>query len=74
MLGMNIFGPLLILKSKTEYTLALALPMFYLVPKAAVNGAWLWHFAVLTSILPFIFIHHLPKYILNTFIQSGVKG
>ena len=53
MLGMNIFGPLLILKSKTEYTLALALPMFI-----SAEGGSEWGLAmalaVLTSILPFI--------------------
>lgn len=30
--------------------------------------------AVLTSILPFILFIICQKYILNTFIQSGVKG
>lgn len=67
------FWPLLILKSKTEYTLALALPMFI-----SAEGGREWGLAmalaVLTSILPFILFIICQKYILNTFIQSGVKG
>ena len=67
------FWPLLILKSKTEYTLALALPMFI-----SAEGGSEWGLAmalaVLTSILPFILFIICQKYILNTFIQSGVKG
>lgn len=67
------FWPLLILKSKTEYTLALALPMFI-----SAEGSSEWGLAmalaVLTSILPFILFIICQKYILNTFIQSGVKG
>ena len=67
------FWPLLILKSKTEYTLALALPIFI-----SAEGGSEWGLAmalaVLTSILPFILFIICQKYILNTFIQSGVKG
>lgn len=67
------FWPLLILKSKTEYTLALSLPMFI-----SAEGGSEWGLAmalaVLTSILPFILFIICQKYILNTFIQSGVKG
>lgn len=67
------FWPLLILKSKSEYTLALALPMFI-----SAEGGSEWGLAmalaVLTSILPFILFIICQKYILNTFIQAGVKG
>ncbi|SUP43891.1 carbohydrate ABC transporter permease [Veillonella criceti] len=67
------FWPLLILKSKSEYTLALALPMFI-----SAEGGSEWGLAmalaVLTSLLPFILFIICQKYILNTFIQAGVKG
>ena len=67
------FWPLLILKDKSQYTLSLALQMFI-----SAEGGSEWGIAmavaVLTSLPPLILYMFCQKFILNTFMQAGVKG
>lgn len=67
------FWPLLILKDKSQYTLSLALQMFI-----SAEGGSEWGIAmavaVLTSLPPLILYIFCQKFILNTFMQAGVKG
>lgn len=67
------FWPLLILKDKSQYTLSLALQMFI-----SAEGGSEWGIAmavaVLTSLPPLILYIVCQKFILNTFMQAGVKG
>lgn len=67
------FWPLLILKDKSQYTLSLALQMFI-----SAEGGSEWGIAmavaVLTSLSPLILYIFCQKFILNTFMQAGVKG
>lgn len=67
------FWPLLILKDKSQYTLSLALQMFI-----SAEGGSEWGIAmavaVLTSLPPLILYLVCQKFILNTFMQAGVKG
>lgn len=67
------FWPLLILKDKSQYTLSLALQMFI-----SAEGGSEWGIAmavaVLTSLPPLILYLICQKFILNTFMQAGVKG
>lgn len=67
------FWPLLILKDKSEYTLSLALQMFI-----SAEGGSEWGIAmavaVLTSLPPLILYLFCQRFILNTFMQAGVKG
>lgn len=67
------FWPLLILKDKSQYTLSLALQMFI-----SAEGGSEWGIAmavaVLTSLPPLILYLFCQKFILNTFMQAGVKG
>lgn len=67
------FWPLLILQDKTTLTLPLALQMFI-----SAEGGSEWGIAmavaVLTSLLPLILYVFCQKFIMNTFMQSGVKG
>jgi len=67
------FWPLLILKDKSQYTLSLALQMFI-----SAEGGSEWGIAmavaVLTSLPPLILYLFFQKFILNTFMQAGVKG
>lgn len=67
------FWPLLILKDKSQYTLSLALQMFI-----SAEGGSEWGIAmavaVLTSLQPLILYLFCQKFILNTFMQAGVKG
>lgn len=67
------FWPLLILKDKSQYTLSLALQMFI-----SAEGGSEWGIAmavaVLTSLPLLILYIFCQKFILNTFMQAGVKG
>lgn len=67
------FWPLLVLQDKEMYTLPLALQMFI-----SAEGGSEWGIAmavaVLTSLPPLILYVFCQKFILNTFMQSGVKG
>lgn len=67
------FWPLLVLQDKAEYTLPLALQMFI-----SAEGGSEWGIAMavatLTSLLPLILYMLCQRFILSTFMQSGVKG
>ena len=67
------FWPLLVLQDKSAYTLPLALQMFI-----SAEGGSEWGIAmavaVLTSLPPLILYLFCQKFIINTFLQSGVKG
>lgn len=67
------YWPLLVLQDKEMYTLPLALQMFI-----SAEGGSEWGIAmavaVLTSLPPLILYVFCQKFILNTFMQSGVKG
>ena len=67
------FWPLLVLQDKDLYTLPLALQMFI-----SAEGGSEWGIAMavatLTCLPPLIIYFFCQRYILNTFMQSGVKG
>lgn len=67
------FWPLLILQDKDNYTLPLALQMFI-----SAEGGSEWGIAMavatLTSLPPLLLYCFCQKFIINTFMQSGVKG
>jgi len=67
------FWPLLILQDKTNLTLPLALQMFI-----SAEGGSEWGIAMavatLTSLPPLVLYSFCQKFIINTFMQSGVKG
>lgn len=67
------FWPLLILQDKDAYTLPLALQMFI-----SAEGGSEWGIAMavatLTSLPPLILYGFCQKFIINTFMNSGVKG
>lgn len=67
------FWPLLILQDKSNLTLPLALQMFI-----SAEGGSEWGVAMavatLTSLPPLVLYIFCQKFIINTFMQSGVKG
>ena len=67
------FWPLLILQDKDSYTLPLALQMFI-----SAEGGSEWGIAMavatLTSLPPLILYGFCQKFIISTFMSSGVKG
>lgn len=67
------FWPLLILQDKSTYTLPLALQMFI-----SAEGGSEWGIAMavatLTSLPPLLLYGFCQKFIINTFMNSGVKG
>lgn len=67
------FWPLLVLSDKPSYTLPLALQMFI---SAEGGSAWGVAMAVatLTSLPPLVLYLVCQRFIINTFMQSGVKG
>jgi sn-glycerol 3-phosphate transport system permease protein len=67
------FWPLLVLSDKPAYTLPLALQMFI---SAEGGSAWGVAMAVatLTSLPPLLLYLVCQRFIINTFMQSGVKG
>lgn len=67
------FWPMLILTDKGEYTLSLALQMFI---SAEGGNEWgvAMALAVLTILVPIILYTICQKFIISTFMNSGVKG
>lgn len=65
--------PVLILKSKTNYTLSLALQM-YISAEGGTEFTIAMAVSVLTMIVPLILYCAFQKYIINTFALSGIKG
>lgn len=67
------FWPMLILKDKSNYTLSLALQMFI-----SAEGGNEWGIAMalaaLTVIVPIVLYTICQRFIISTFINSGVKG
>ena len=67
------FWPLLILQDKSNLTLSLALQMFI-----SAEGGSEWGVAMavatLTSLPPLVLYGFCQKFIINTFMQAGVKG
>lgn len=67
------FWPLLVLQDKSNYTLPLALQMFISAEGGSEWGVAM-AVAVLTSLPPLVLYGLCQRFILNTFMQSGVKG
>ena len=67
------FWPLLVLQDKSNYTLPLALQMFISAEGGSEWGVAM-AVAVLTSLPPLVLYCFCQRFILNTFMQSGVKG
>lgn len=67
------FWPLLVLQDKSNYTLPLALQMFISAEGGSEWGVAM-AVAVLTSLPPLALYCLCQRFILNTFMQSGVKG
>lgn len=65
--------PVLILKSKTNYTLSLALQM-YISAEGGTEFTIAMAVSVMTMIVPLILYSIFQKYIINTFALSGIKG
>lgn len=65
--------PVLILKSKSNYTLSLALQM-YISSEGGTEFTIAMAVSVLTMIVPLILYTIFQKYIINTFALSGIKG
>ncbi len=67
------FWPLLVISDKAEYTLPLTLNMFSNVEGGTEWGA-VMAAATLTALPPMVFYMMAQKYIVETFLHSGVKG
>ena len=65
--------PVLILKSKENYTLSLALQM-YISAEGGTEFTIAMAVSVLTMIIPLILYIIFQRYIINTFTMSGIKG
>ncbi len=65
--------PVLILKSKENYTLSLALQM-YISAEGGTEFTIAMAVSVLTMIIPLILYLIFQRYIINTFTMSGIKG
>lgn len=65
--------PVLILKSKENYTLSLALQM-YISAEGGTEFTIAMAVSVITMIIPLILYIIFQRYIINTFAASGVKG
>ncbi len=65
--------PVLILKSKENYTLSLALQM-YISSEGGTDFTIAMAVSVLTMIVPLILYLLFQRYIINTFAMSGMKG
>lgn len=65
--------PVLILKSKENYTLSLALQM-YISAEGGTEFTIAMAVSVMTMIIPLILYIIFQRYIINTFAMSGIKG
>ena len=65
--------PVLILKSKENFPLSLALQMF-ISAEGGTNFAMAMAVSVMTMIIPLILYLFFQRYIINTFVMSGIKG
>ena len=65
--------PVLILKSKENYTLSLALQM-YISAEGGTNFAVAMAVSVMTMLIPLVLYLIFQRYIINTFAMSGIKG
>lgn len=65
--------PMLIIKTKENYTLSLALQMF-VSAEGGVDVPMAMATSVLTMLLPLVLYAFCQKFIIETFSQSGIKG
>lgn len=65
--------PVLILKSKENYTLSLALQM-YISSEGGTNFSVAMAVSVMTMLIPLVLYLIFQRYIINTFAMSGIKG
>lgn len=65
--------PVLILKSKENYTLSLALQM-YISAEGGTEFTIAMAVSVMTMIIPLVLYIIFQRYIINTFAMSGIKG
>ncbi len=65
--------PVLILKSKENYTLSLALQM-YISAEGGTDFTIAMAVSVMTMIIPLVLYIIFQRYIINTFAMSGIKG
>lgn len=65
--------PVLILKSKENYTLSLALQM-YISSEGGTNFPVAMAVSVMTMVIPLVLYLIFQRYIINTFAMSGIKG
>mgnify|MGYP000977237185 FL=1 len=65
--------PVLILKSKENYTLSLALQM-YISAEGGTEFTMAMAVSVLTMLIPLVLYIIFQRYIINTFAMSGIKG
>ena len=65
--------PVLILKSKENYTLSLALQM-YISAEGGTEFTMAMAVSVLTMLIPLVLYIIFQRYIINTFAASGLKG
>ena len=67
------FWPLLVLKDKSQYTLSLAMQMFISAEGGSEWGVAM-AVAVVTSLPPLILYLFFQRFILDSFMQAGIKG
>jgi sn-glycerol 3-phosphate transport system permease protein len=65
--------PVLVLKSKDNYTLSLALQMF-ISSEGGTDFTIAMAVSVITMLIPLTLYLIFQKYIINTFVASGIKG
>ena len=65
--------PVLILKSKENYTLSLAMQM-YISSEGGTNFSVAMAVSVMTMLIPLTLYLIFQRYIINTFAMSGIKG
>ena len=69
----DIMWPVLILKSKENYTLSLALQM-YISAEGGTEFTIAMAVSVMTMVIPLALYILFQRYIINTFAMSGIKG
>ena len=65
--------PVLILKTKENYTLSLALQM-YISSEGGTEFTIAMAVSVMTMLIPLLLYIVFQRYIINTFAMSGIKG